>query len=147
MNLLEKLTHELNQALKSGNRTVVSTLRILLSELKNKKIELGKELEESQIVEIISQEAKKRKEAIEQYQQGHRAELAQKETEELAVLTQYLPKELSDQELIEMVIKTIAETSANSAADMGKVMAALMPKVKGRADGARVSQMVKEKLA
>lgn len=144
--MLPKIEQDLRTALKDQRSTEVSTLRLLISELKNAQIAKGGELSEDQVIEVISREAKKRRESIEAYQKGGRQELAEKEEEELAVLEKYLPAQISNEELEKIVENTVAESGVKSLAEMGKVMSAVMAKVKGQADGGRVSELVKQKL-
>jgi len=98
-------------------------------------------------MEVIAREAKKRKESITMFQQGNRPELANKETKELEILQTYLPAQMNEEEINTLVKEAISQTGASSIQDMGKVMGALMPKVKGKADGGVVSKMVKEELS
>ncbi len=110
------------------------------------KLEKESELIDEQIIEVISSEIKKRKDAIVLYEQGNRQELADKEKKEIEILKEYLPEQLSEEELKEIVVEAIASTGAKEMKDMGKVMADLNPKIKGRADGGQVSKIVKELL-
>jgi hypothetical protein len=161
MNLREKIDQDFKEAFKSKNESQLSTLRLLLAALKNKEVEkrtrLSKSeaiekleelsrLSEEEIIEVISSEIKKRRDAAEQYKKGSRPELAAKEEEEIIVLTVYLPEQLGEEELTRIIKAAIAETGASSPKDMGRLMGALMPKVKGKADGSLVSKIVKEQL-
>lgn len=164
MSLKENLRKDLKESLKENKAIRVSVLRqaaaAILNKEKEKRFKLSKEKpeikeeelqEESQLVdgeimEVISGESKKRKEAILAYEKGGRKELAEKEQEELEVLQSYLPEQLSEEELKKIVEESIKEVGAVGPKNMGKVMASLMPKVKGRADGVKVSQMVKDLL-
>lgn len=146
MPLLEKIEKDLREAQKSKNETVVSTLRLLKNAIKNSEIRLQKKVDDSLINEIIAKEIKSRKESIEQYQKGGRPELAEKEAKEIEILRQYQPKQLSKEEIEKIVKQIIVKVKAVSAQDMGKVMAEVMPELKGKADGAQVSQIVKENL-
>lgn len=147
MNLLEKINEDTKDALKAGDQLRLSTLRMLNSELKNKKIELGKELGEEEVFSLINKEAKKRLDTAKTFTDAGRTDLAQKEEAEAKILSSYLPSQLTDEELSVLVDEAIAQTQAATKADMGKVMGALKEKVAGRADGARVAQMVQSKLA
>ena len=161
MNLREKIDQDFKEAFKSKNESQLSTLRLLLAALKNKEVEkrtrLSKseaiekleelsKLSEEEIIEVISSEIKKRRDAAEQYKKGGRSELAAKEEEEIKILTVYLPEQLGEEELTRIIKAAIAETGASSPKDMGRLMGALMPKVKGKADGSLVSKIVKEQL-
>lgn len=149
--LLDQIQNDLKDAQLARDETRVSTLRLLLSEIKNQEIVLRQSsgravLSDEDIISVIGREAKKRKEAILGFRSGGREEAAQKEEAELKVLEGYLPEQMSVEELTKIVEETINEVGATSLADMGKVMGAAMGKVKGRADGNQVSSIVKEKL-
>ncbi len=125
----------------------VETLRLLLSELTYGRISKGEDLTDADVINIIAKEVKKRKEAAEGFRKGGREEGALKEEAEAEVLTSYLPKQLSDEELTVLVEEAINNTGASSVSDMGKVIGVVMGKVQGQADGARVSAIVRQKLA
>lgn len=146
MSLVNQIEQDLISALKSHDETQSSTLKLLKSAIKNKEIALGKELTDMDIQEIVVKEIKQRRDSITQYQQGGREDLVKKEQAELDILQNYLPEQLTEVEISKFVEEAIAKTNATSPSDMGKVMAALMPQVKGKADGSLVSQIVKEKL-
>ena len=130
-------------ALKSGDRVTLSTLRLLLSALHNEEIRVRKELTAEEIQKIITTLCKQRGEAIELFRKGGREELAQKEEAELLVLKRYLPEPLSEAEVAALIRASIDEAGAKGIGDLGKVMKLLMPKVAGRSDGKRVSEMAK----
>jgi uncharacterized protein len=146
--MLEKdIKERLTQAMKSGDKIQVSELRMLISELKNKKIADGvKELDDEKVISVIQKIARKHKESIAQFKQGNRNDLVDKESEELAVLEEYLPEQLSEEEIEKIVSEVIQEVGATSPKDMGKLMSALMPRLKGCADGRVVNEIVKKKL-
>ncbi|MBI2022149.1 GatB/YqeY domain-containing protein [Candidatus Daviesbacteria bacterium] len=144
--MLDKIQENLKQAQLKRFEVEVLTLRLLISEINNAKIQKGSDLTEDEIVSVIQREAKKRREAIEGFRKGDREELAQKEESELKILESYLPEELSSEELTKIVEDAINDVGAKNLAEMGKVMEAVMGKVKGRADGGTVSQLVREKL-
>ena len=152
--LKEDIKKDLNEALKSREELKTSVLRLLSSAIlnkeKDKRYKSGKaedvSLTDEEIIDIISSESKKRKEAIELYQKGDRPELAKKEKEEMEILQKYLPEQLSEEEIKKLVKAAIAKTGAKEQKDMGKVMAELVSKVKGKADGSLVSKIVKESL-
>lgn len=146
MGLVNQIEQDLINALKSHDETKSSTLKLLKSAIKNKEIALGKDLEEAETQEIVAKEIKQRRDSIAQYQQGGRQDLVQKEQAELDILQSYLPEQLSEAKIIKLVDEAIAKTNAASPSDMGKIMAALMPLVKGKADGSLVSQIVKNML-
>ncbi|KPJ55377.1 hypothetical protein AMJ47_00725 [Parcubacteria bacterium DG_72] len=149
--LKENLQKDLKQAVKERKEIISLTLRLLLAAVSNKekekKYKTGEEeLAEQELLEVVVAEVKKRKEAIREYEKGKRQDLAEKEEKELEVLAKYLPEQLSEKELKDMVQQAIQETGAEDLKDMGKVMSQTMPKVKGRADGSQVSQIVRDLL-
>jgi uncharacterized protein YqeY len=146
MNLKETLNSDLKTALKAGEKLRLSTIRMLLAEIKNAEIAKRGELTDEELLAVAAREARKRNEAIEEFARGGRQDLVDKETYELSVLDAYLPEQLSDEELRLIVGETIAEVGASSPGDLGKVMGKLMPKVKGKADGKKVNQLVREML-
>jgi len=150
MSLKEKIEQDFKSAFKAKQEIDIRTLRMLKAAITNKEksrpLSAGP-LADEEIGEVILSEVKKRKEALAIYQNAGRQDLASKEKEELGVLQRYLPAQLSDQELFQMIDRAIEQTKANSPKDIGRIMAWLMPLVKGRADGARVSKAVKDKLS
>ena len=145
--LLKKLQDEMKAAMKSGQKDRLSVIRMLISEIKKVQIDKKKELSDEEIIEVLQRYAKQRKESIKQYREAGREDLAQKEEFELGVVQEFLPQPLSQEELEKIIDETIAELGASSMKDMGKVMKAVLEKVKGRADGAAVSAIVKNKLS
>ncbi|MBI2590074.1 GatB/YqeY domain-containing protein [Candidatus Berkelbacteria bacterium] len=145
--MVSQINSDAKEALKAGRPELLSTLRMVKSALKNKQIELGHELNNVEALAVLQKEAKQRREAQAEYQKGNRPELAEKEGSELAILNAYLPTELSDEELTRLISETIQATGARSAAELGKVMSALMPRLQGRAGGSRVSAMVRKHLS
>jgi len=146
--LLDQIIKELKEAQKRGDRVCISTLRMLLAAIKNEEIAKKKrgKLSDEEIQEVIRREAKKHKDSIESYKAGGREDLVKKEEAELKILTRYLPKQLSNEELVHIIGDVIKKIGAKSPADFGKVMGQVMKQVKGKADGSVVSKMVKEKL-
>ncbi len=142
----ERIQEDLKKALKSREELKVSTLRMLLSSIHNKEIEKRQELTQEEIQSVISKEIKKRKEAILEYKKGRREDLVEKEQRELQFLESYLPKQLSEEELQEIITKVIKEVGGRGASDFGRVMSQIMPQVKGRAEGSTVAQIVKKML-
>lgn len=147
MQLQERLNADLKEAMKSRDALRISAIRMLLSSVKNRSIELRRDLSDAEVTETIVTLCKQRRESIRLFKEAGRQELVEKEEAELALLTGYLPQQLTREELVSLVEKVIAETSATSGKDMGRVMKALQPQVSGRADGKLVSEVVKEKLA
>jgi uncharacterized protein YqeY len=146
MALRERLSEEMKNAMKAKDDLRLSTIRLIRSAVKNKDIELKRELNEQEIVELIASLGKQRRESIRMFGEAGRQDLVEKEEKELAVLLEFLPQQLGREEVAALVEKAIAECGAQGARDMGKVMKALMPHVAGRADGKMVSDLVKEKL-
>ncbi len=147
MSLLDNIDKDLAQALKAGDKNKVTILRGLKSDLKYKRIDKGDELSDADIVDVLSSAAKRRRESIEQFRAGNRDDLADKEQSELEIINVYLPQQLSEDELEKIVADTINDIGAESPADLGKVMQAVMPKVKGQADGKMVNKLAAKKLA
>jgi len=148
--LIENLQQDLRQSQLDKDEAKVNTLRLLLSEISYAKIKKNggedQELSDDEVVSIIQKEVKKRKEAADGFRQGDREESALKEEAEAEILSKYLPQQLSDEQLNSMIDEAIAQTGAVAISDMGKVIGIVMGKVKGQADGARISSLVKEKL-
>jgi len=146
MGLRETIDADIKEALKSGAKDKVSTLRMLSAALKNKQIDKRRPLTEEEVVETVRTLIKQRKDSIEQFAKGGRQDLVDKETAEVPVLEVYLPRQLSREELEGIVREVVAQTGAQGARDMGKVMKALIPLVGARADGKLVSELVKHAL-
>ena len=143
----QQIQQELKEALLQRDELKTGTLRMLLAALVNKEKEKDQhQLSEEEIQQVVITEVKKRREAAEAFEKGGRAEMAEKERKEMEILQKYLPEQLAEEEVRKLVEEAIAQTGAATPQDMGKVMAALMPKVKGKADGAFVSALVKELL-
>ncbi len=147
MTLIERIDQDMKEALKAGQKLKLTVLRGLKSDCKYKQIEIGSPLTEEQVVGVLSSSAKKRRESIEQYRLGKREDLAQKEEAELEIINSYLPQQLSEDRLRELIREAIAESGADSPQKIGLVMKVLMPKVKGQADGKLVNRLVAEILA
>jgi uncharacterized protein len=141
MSLLNQVQDDVKSALKSGERERVHALRLIADALQKAEKDNG-----GDSVEVLQRERKRRLEAAEAYRDGGRADAAEAEEREAEIIASYLPEQLSDEELTAIVGDALAELGASSPQEMGKVMAVVMPKVKGRADGRRVSAAVKELL-
>jgi len=146
MGLRETIDTDIKNALKSGAKDKLSTLRMLSAALKNKQIDKRRPLTEEEVAETVRSLIKQRKDSIEQFGKGGRQDLVDKEAAEVAVLEVYLPPQLSREELEAMVRDAVIQTGAQGAKDMGKVMKALVPLVGGRADGKLLSELVKHAL-
>ena len=142
MGIKERIDADLTPALKAGDKFKTGVLRVLKSEIRYKEIDLKHPLTDEETLLVLSSSVKKRKESIEEFKKGNRPDLVAKEEAELAIVQSYLPAELSDAELSDIIKNTIAEVGAASGTDLGKVMKSLMPKVRGRADGRKVNTMV-----
>ena len=145
--LQNSITTAWKDAMRAGETERRDTLSGLRAAFKNEEIETRGELDETRVQAIINREAKKRREAIEEYGKANRADLADKEKSELAILTEFLPAQLSEAELRALVQATVAQVGASSPKDMGQVMKALQPQIAGKADGKLASNLVKEALA
>jgi uncharacterized protein YqeY len=143
---IERLTSDLHQAVKQKDEKRRSTLRMLLASIKNAEIAKQKQLDDADVLSVLAKEVKQRKESIELFKQGNRQDLVTGEEAELAIINEYLPSQLTRDELIDMVKKTIAETGATGPRDKGKVMSLLVPQTKGRAEGKDVNDIVTELL-
>lgn len=143
MTLADRLAGDLRKAMRARDALRVSTIRLARAAMQNAAIERGRDLTDEEVIEVLHREIRRRREAIEAYGKGGRDDLVRKETLELAILTEYVPAPLSPDELRAIVMDAIAQAKANDARDLGRVMALVMPKVKGRADGSAVNQMVR----
>ena len=144
--IVDRIQEDQKTALKARERERVSALRLLSSELTNKRIELGRDLTDDDAIDVLTRALKQRRESEEQFVKGGRPELAAKEAAEAEVIRTYLPEPIAEDELNHMIDAAIAETGATSMRDMGAVMGRLMPELKGRAEGSIVSARVKERL-
>lgn len=150
MSLKDRVSEEIKTAMKAKDKVRLETVRSIKKVILEKESSLraqGQEtLTETQEIEVLSQLAKQRRDSIEQYRKAGRNDLAEQESQELAIIEEYLPKPLSDEEVAAVVDEMIASVGATSAKDMGKVMGPVMQKLKGRADGQKIQAMVKAKL-
>lgn len=147
MSLKDKLTDEMKSAMKSQDKIRLSTIRMLLSAVKNKEIDSREILTDEEVIETITSQVKQRKDSIEQFTKAVRLDLVEKEEAELKILQEFLPKQLTTEEIESEVEKAVTESGAAGMKDLGKVMKALMPKVTGKADGKIVSDKVRERLS
>jgi uncharacterized protein len=145
--LRDKIDADLNYSLKNRETAKVSTLRFLKSAMQNMAIEKRKDLEDEEIISVIKKQVKQRKDSIEGFRKGNRMDLVDKEEKELRILEEYLPEELSRENIILIIKQAIAESGAVSIKDMGNVIKLVMAKAKGQADGSMVSVIVKEELS
>jgi len=147
MTSFEKIEADLMAAFKAKETQVVSTLRLLKTAVKNKSIELKKDLGDEEVAAVVKYQVKQLKDSVDAFVEGAREDLAVKAREELEILAKYLPEQMSEEELKKIVDETVAETGASGKAEMGKVMGAVMGKVKGKADGGDVKRLVEEVLS
>ncbi len=147
MTIKEQVNSEYTKAAKAQDKAKLSTIRLIKTAIHNREIDEKRELEEKEILQVLSSMVKQRKDSIDQFTKGGRTDLVDKETEELKTIQNFMPQQLSDKEIGNMVDKVIAEVGATTVRDMGKVMKALMPLVTGKADGKTVGECVKTKLS
>jgi len=145
--ITDTIQKQIFDAMKSKDEVKLSTLKMLSSSLSYEKIAKQHDLTEDEELSVVSKEAKKRKDAIEAYEKAGQQDRADKEKKELEILNSYLPAQMSDSELEKIVSETVTELGASGMSDMGRVIGAVMAKVKGQADGGRVSSLVKSKLS
>ena len=147
MTLNEKVAADITAAMKARDAGRLSALRMLKAAIMNKGVEKGRDLDDAEVLQVVSSLVKQRRDSIEQFQKGGRTDLVDKETAEVAVLEQYLPPAVSAEEIDAAVTAAIAETGATTPKDMGKVMKAVMPKLAGKnADGKAVNEAVRRTL-
>ena len=148
MSLLERLNKDIILAMKNKEKGKLTTFRMIKSSLQNEAIKLGKQvLSEEEELTVLSREMKQRKDSLQEFEKAGREDLVEKLQIELSYVEIYMPQQLSEEEITEIVVESIAETGASSKVDMGRVMAAVMPKVKGKADGSLVNKLVQQHLS
>lgn len=147
--LNERLIVDMKEAMKQreAGKIRLSTIRLLRAAQKEAEVARKRELDDDEILELIVREVKKRRDAIPEYEKANRLESIKQLEEEIAVLTDYLPEQMDEDALNSIILEVINQTGANSAKDMGRVMQTLLPRIRGRADSKKVSQMVKERLS
>jgi len=147
MSLKDKLMQDLKTAMKEKNKIKKSVITMIRAAIKQYEVDNRTEIDDDGVIEIIAKQLKQKKDAIEEFKKGDRQDLVDETEKEIEILLQYLPKQLSEDEIRVIVKETIEKHNASSPKDMGKVMGALMPKMKGKADGKLVSKIVKELLS
>ncbi len=147
MSLLERLNSDIKQAMKNKEKDKLSVIRMIKSSIQNEAIKTGNELSEDEELTVLSREVKQRKDSLHEFDKAGREDLVEKIRTELQYVELYMPKQLSEEEVSEIVKQAISETGASSKAEMGKVMAVIMPKVKGKADGSLVNKLVQQHLS
>ncbi|KRL99449.1 GatB/YqeY domain-containing protein [Liquorilactobacillus satsumensis] len=146
MSLLDSLNNDLKTAMKAHDKETLSTVRMLKAAVMNEQIKTGQPLTSDEEISVLSRELKQRKDSLAEFSKAQRADLVSGLEKEIKVVERYLPQQLSEAEVHEIVAETIKQVNASSKADFGKVMGAVMPKVKGRADGKLVNAAVKSLL-
>jgi len=146
MSIKEKLDQDMKMAQESGDKTRLNITRLLKSEIKYKEIEKKDNLSDEEVLEVLQTSVKRHRDSIEQFKKGGRNDLAEKEEAELKIILEYLPQQLTEEELTSLINEAIKEVEASSPKDLGKVMKVLIPKVKGRADGKKVNILVSQRL-
>ncbi|HIW32511.1 MAG TPA: GatB/YqeY domain-containing protein [Candidatus Paenibacillus intestinavium] len=144
MNLSDRLIDDMKQAMKSQDKLKLSTIRMMRASVKNLEIDLKRPLDDSEVLDVLSREIKQRKDSLQEFEKAGRDDLVVNLATEIDIISKYLPEQLTEEEIQEIVRQTIQELGASSKADMGKVMGALMPKTKGRADGRLVNNAVQQ---
>ena len=145
--VLDELKNQLKVSMKNGDKKNVLAIRNILEKIKNVQVDSKDDLQESQIIKIIAKHAKQLRESIVQFEKGERFDLAEKEKEELKIAEQFLPKQLNENEIKDIVIRVIKELNATQMSEMGKVMKAVIDETKGNADGKMISNLVRESLS
>jgi uncharacterized protein YqeY len=146
MMLQDKVADDLRQAQKSGDKTRVTVLRLVKAGVKNAEIAQGAPIGDAGVIDVITREVKQHRESITEFTKGNRQDLVAKEEAELATLLEYLPKQMSREEVVAIVRQVIEQVGATGPGDKGKVMSQLMPQLKGRADGREANDIVTELL-
>ena len=144
MNLKEKLLSDMKKAMKSKDSLKLGTIRSVIAAVKNQEIDLRKDLDEEDVLTIVSREVKKRKEAASLYKKGRRPELEDKEIQEMKILQTYLPEQVSEEDLRQRIQQVIEETGAEGMKDFGKIMKTIVPEFKGKADNALIKELASE---
>jgi uncharacterized protein len=146
MTLQQRIESAMREAMLARDVRRIGTLRMAMAAFQNRRIELGRDLTDEDVVDVLSKQMKQRRESIEHFRAAGRDAMVQVEEEESAIIAEFLPKPLSEDELRDLVSGAIAETGAATPADLGRVMGKLAPQVKGRADGKALSEMVRAQL-
>ena len=144
--LKEKLNEDLKKYMKEKNTLALNTVRLVIAEIKNKEVEKNSEITDEEILQIIRKQIKMREDSIQQFRSANREDLAEKEAEELEILKNYLPEDLTDEELDKIIQETIKELNASSKKDFGRVIKEVIQKVQGRADNKKISELISKKL-
>ena len=147
MSLLERLNNDMKQAMKNKEKDKLSVIRMLKASIQNEALKQRQDLTDDEELTVLSRELKQRKDSLQEFENAGRSDLVDKVRTELVYVEAYMPEQLSEEKISEIVKQTIEEVNATSKADMGRVMGALMPKVKGKADGSLVNKLVQQHLS
>ena len=142
----ERVSQDIKKAMKAKGVLRLSTLRMALADFQKKEKEKGEPVKDEEAIQIIQSMIRKRKDSVEQYRKAGREELAQKEEQEITILNEYLPEQMSEEQVRELAIKTISELGVTGPKEMGRVMGSLVKQLSGKADGGTISRIVKEEL-
>ena len=145
-NIIDSLKQDLKEALKAQHNVKKSVYRFILSAIHNEEIKIGKQLNDEEVMKLLIKQAQQRKDSIEAFTNGKRSDLVDKESEELEIISKYLPEQISEEKIKELAQKAIQETNAESVKDLGKIMPVLMKQLGGQADGKTVNKIVMELL-
>lgn len=145
--IADRLSAQIKNAIRAGDRTRLQTLRLLATAVRNREVELRRDLTEEDLVEVATREVKRRKEAAEAFERGGRSDRAEQERAEQAVLEEFLPEQASEDEVRAAIEEAVTATGASGPGDLGKVMGQVMGKLKGRVDGGQVNRLARERLA
>jgi uncharacterized protein YqeY len=146
MHLKERLMEDMKDSMKKGDQVKLSAIRMVRAGIKNKEIELGRELKDEDVISVISSAIKQRKDSYDQFLNAKRMDLAEKEKREIEVLSIYLPEQMGEEDIKRRIREIISETGATTSKDIGRVMKVLMPELKGKADGNLVNKIAREML-
>ena len=145
-NIIDSLKQDLKEALKAQHNVKKSVYRFILSAIHNEEIKIGKQLSDEEVMKLLIKQAQQRKDSIEAFENAKRSDLVDKESEELEIISKYLPEQISEEKIRELAQKAIHETNAESVKDLGKIMPVLMKQLGGKADGKTVNKIVMELL-
>ena len=147
MSIKERLMEDMKDAMKKGDQIKLSAIRMVRAGIKNKEIELIRELKDEDVIDVIKTAIKQRKDSFAQFLSGKRMDLAEREKKEIEIFSVYLPEQMSEEDIRKRVREVILETGASTSRDMGRVMKLIMPELKGRADGQLINKVVQEMLS
>jgi hypothetical protein len=147
MSLEDRILDDMKSAMKAGRKTELATIRMVRAQLKDARISKGADLNEEDVIAVLQQAAKRRRESIDMYRKGSRPDLVEKEQQELEIVQRYLPEQLSEDEIGKVIARQIEKLGISGEKDIGRLMGAIMPLVKGKADGKVVQQLARTALA